>query len=232
MSRSATSPSAQPCRTSHKPADCPAKGVAGIIPRNGLAECVDLQSPVAKASERWRQPALSTVSDGHQSGHSESPHLSRSTASDLAAIPPKRDRLSKFLPVTEKVNGDQTRQKKNMTEARGMTGNGDATADSRSPQETVLVTGGSGFLGSWTVVELLRRKYSVRTTIRDLTRAPQVRAMIATEVDPGDRLRFVQADLLKDRGWEGNRRRGFCPARRFADAGGRVPWAGCHHTGP
>jgi dihydroflavonol-4-reductase len=83
-----------------------------------------------------------------------------------------------------------------------MAGNGDATADSRSPRETVLVTGGSGFLGGWTVVELLRRKYSVRTTIRDLTRAPQVRAMVATEVDPGDRLRFVQADLLKDRGWD------------------------------
>src|SRR5271163_3353602 len=109
---------------------------------------------------------------------------------------------AKFLPVTEKVHGDQTSQKKNMTEPHAMTGNGDATADSRSPQETVLVTGGSGFLGSWTVVELLRRTYSVRTTIRDLTRAPQVRAMVATEVDPGDRLRFVQADLLKDQGWD------------------------------
>jgi dihydroflavonol-4-reductase len=90
-----------------------------------------------------------------------------------------------------------------MTERHEKTSGGaDPTADSRSPQETVLVTGGSGFLGGWAVVELLRRGYSVRTTIRDLTRAPQVRAMIATEVDPGDRLRFIQADLLKDQGWD------------------------------
>ncbi|MDT5186619.1 MAG: hypothetical protein QOI29_4777 [Mycobacterium sp.] len=90
-----------------------------------------------------------------------------------------------------------------MTEPHKIASDGDApAANSRSPQETVLVTGGSGFLGGWAVVELLRRKYSVRTTIRDLKRAPQVRAMIATEVDPGNRLQFVQADLLKDQGWD------------------------------
>ena len=44
-----------------------------------------------------------------------------------------------------------------MTERHEKTsGNADPTADSRSPQETVLVTGGSGFLGGWAVVELLR----------------------------------------------------------------------------
>lgn len=36
-----------------------------------------------------------------------------------------------------------------MTEPHGMTSDGDAApAGSRSPQETVLVTGGSGFLGA------------------------------------------------------------------------------------
>jgi dihydroflavonol-4-reductase len=33
--------------------------------------------------------------------------------------------------------------------------------------ETVLVTGGTGFVGSWCIVELLRRGYDVRTTVRD-----------------------------------------------------------------
>src|SRR4051794_40195262 len=33
---------------------------------------------------------------------------------------------------------------------------------------TVLVTGGTGFLGGWCVVELLRRGHTVRTTVRDL----------------------------------------------------------------
>jgi dihydroflavonol-4-reductase len=71
-----------------------------------------------------------------------------------------------------------------------------------SRSETVLVTGGSGFLGSWCVIELLRRGYQVRTTIRDLAREPQVRAGIATEVDAGDRLSVLAADLLNDEGWE------------------------------
>jgi dihydroflavonol-4-reductase len=66
---------------------------------------------------------------------------------------------------------------------------------------TVLVTGGSGYLGSWCVIELLRRGYAVRTTVRDLAREPEVRAAIAGEVDPGDRLAVMQADLLADEGW-------------------------------
>ena len=40
---------------------------------------------------------------------------------------------------------------------------------------TVLVTGGSGFLGGWCVIELLRRGYAVRTTVRSLSREPQMR---------------------------------------------------------
>jgi nucleoside-diphosphate-sugar epimerase len=67
--------------------------------------------------------------------------------------------------------------------------------------KTVLVTGGSGYLGSWCVIELLRRDYTVRTTVRDLARESELRAAIASEVDPGDRLTVLQADLLADEGW-------------------------------
>ena len=74
-------------------------------------------------------------------------------------------------------------------------------AANRNPQ-TVLVTGASGYVGSWAAVELLRRGYRVRGTIRDLRREPEVRAMIAGAVDPGDRLVFLAADLLKDEGWD------------------------------
>jgi nucleoside-diphosphate-sugar epimerase len=68
--------------------------------------------------------------------------------------------------------------------------------------ETVLVTGGSGFLGGWCVVELLQRGYSVRTTVRDASREPEVRAAVGSQVDPGDRLTVHEADLRSDDHWE------------------------------
>jgi len=67
--------------------------------------------------------------------------------------------------------------------------------------EMVLVTGGSGFLGGRCVVELLRRGYGVRTTVRDLDKEEEVRARVGSEVDPGDRLEVLAADLRSDEGW-------------------------------
>jgi nucleoside-diphosphate-sugar epimerase len=68
--------------------------------------------------------------------------------------------------------------------------------------KTVLVTGGSGFLGGWCVIELLRRGHRVRTTVRDLAREQEVRELIASQTDPGDRLTVLAADLGADAGWE------------------------------
>lgn len=67
--------------------------------------------------------------------------------------------------------------------------------------KTVLVTGGSGFLGGWCVAELLERGYTVRTTVRDASREPELRARLAPLVDPGERLSFHVADLTGDDGW-------------------------------
>jgi dihydroflavonol-4-reductase len=73
---------------------------------------------------------------------------------------------------------------------------------SQAQMKTVLVTGGSGFLGGWCVVELLRRGYGVRTTVRDMSREPEVRARTESEVSAGDRLTVLAADLLGDEGWD------------------------------
>jgi nucleoside-diphosphate-sugar epimerase len=71
------------------------------------------------------------------------------------------------------------------------------------PEEpkTVLVTGGSGFLGGWCAIELLRRGHRVRATVRDLAREPEVRAAIGSQIDPGERLALFAADLTADDGW-------------------------------
>src|ERR1700761_8152288 len=66
----------------------------------------------------------------------------------------------------------------------------------------ILVTGGSGYIGSWCTLALLNAGFAVRTTVRDLSREPQVREMLRRGgADPGDNLRVVRADLQSDEGW-------------------------------
>ena len=66
----------------------------------------------------------------------------------------------------------------------------------------VLVTGGSGFIASHTILQLLTAGHSVRTTVRDLKRESEVRAMLKQGgVQAGDRLSFIAADLQNDAGW-------------------------------
>ena len=69
-------------------------------------------------------------------------------------------------------------------------------------QGTVLVTGGSGFIGGWCVIGLLQQGYVVRTTVRDLSREASVRNALGTVVDPGNRLSFHTANLTEDAGWD------------------------------
>ena len=67
---------------------------------------------------------------------------------------------------------------------------------------TVLVTGGSGFIGAHCIVQLLAAGHRVRTTVRSLKREGEVRRMLKEGgTEPGDRLSFIAADLESDAGW-------------------------------
>jgi dihydroflavonol-4-reductase len=68
--------------------------------------------------------------------------------------------------------------------------------------ETVLVTGGSGFLAGWCMVELLGQGYEVRTTVRDLGREAEVREAVSAGGQPGEKIAVLTADLTGDDGWE------------------------------
>ena len=62
---------------------------------------------------------------------------------------------------------------------------------------TVLVTGGSGFIASHTIVQLLAAGHQVRTTIRTAARERELRSLLRDE-----RVSFFVADLEADTGWK------------------------------
>jgi len=66
----------------------------------------------------------------------------------------------------------------------------------------VLVTGGSGFLGSHCILQLLAAGHDVHTTVRSLARESEVRALLQRGgAETGARLTFAAADLNDDGGW-------------------------------
>ncbi|CAM2010061.1 SDR family oxidoreductase [Acanthopleuribacter pedis] len=67
--------------------------------------------------------------------------------------------------------------------------------------QTVLVTGISGYIGLHVAAELLRAGYQVRGSVRSLKKENEVReTMAAAKVDTRN-LSFVELDLTQDNGW-------------------------------
>jgi len=66
---------------------------------------------------------------------------------------------------------------------------------------TVLVTGGNGYLGTRLVADLLATGVAVRTTVRSLDRADEVRAAVRRAGADDAALSFAAASLTDDEGW-------------------------------
>lgn len=69
----------------------------------------------------------------------------------------------------------------------------------------VLVTGGSGFIGCHAIIQLLAGGHKVHTTVRNLSKADDVRKMLrigGLDLEDGNQdLSFFKADLYEDLGW-------------------------------
>lgn len=67
--------------------------------------------------------------------------------------------------------------------------------------QTVLVSGGSGYIAGFLIRQLIGEGWTVHTTVRRLTSEGRVRELLALDDAAQSRLKFFAADLGHDAGW-------------------------------
>tara|TARA_A100001011_G_C14240317_1_gene812965 strand:- start:456 stop:1466 length:1011 start_codon:yes stop_codon:yes gene_type:complete len=67
--------------------------------------------------------------------------------------------------------------------------------------EDILVTGATSYIGKHCIALLIEKGYKVRTTIRDIKRADQVKSDLEAHLGKSVDLKFYEADLMKEDGW-------------------------------
>jgi nucleoside-diphosphate-sugar epimerase len=88
-----------------------------------------------------------------------------------------------------------------MWESPGQARHDWSQSDDAMNRELVLVTGGTGFLGSHCIVRIVADGYRVRTTLRSPAREAEVRAMVREGGADDGALEFTKAELGSDAGW-------------------------------
>ena len=68
--------------------------------------------------------------------------------------------------------------------------------------QTILVTGASGFLASHILLQLLEQGYIVRGSVRNAAKGDHIRKVLETHGADTSRLSFVELDLMQDTGWD------------------------------
>lgn len=69
--------------------------------------------------------------------------------------------------------------------------------------KTVLVTGGTGFVGIHTILQLLQQGYEVKTTLRSLAKKEVIlKALEEGGITDFSKLSFYETDLTSDHNWE------------------------------
>src|SRR5262245_21462862 len=71
----------------------------------------------------------------------------------------------------------------------------------RKAMAKILITGGAGFIGSHCAVQALQAGHNVRVTLRSMSRADEVRAMIKDGGADPSGIEFAIVDVSADAGW-------------------------------
>ena len=68
--------------------------------------------------------------------------------------------------------------------------------------KTVLVTGGTGFVGIHTILQLLQKGYNIKTTLRSISKKDIIiNALKEGGISDFENLKFFEANLSDDKGW-------------------------------
>ena len=65
----------------------------------------------------------------------------------------------------------------------------------------VFVSGGAGYIALHCISRLIKKGFTVKTSLRDMNRKSEVINSISKVVDCNDKIEFCELDLLKDDGW-------------------------------